>query len=308
MKHLFGPIPSRRLGSILGLDIIPFKTCSFNCIYCELGPTEKTASKRRHYDEPASIVNEVVEFLSANDKRIDYIAFTGSGEPTLNADMGIIADALREKTGIPLALVTNASLFYMDDVRRDAMSFDIVLPSLDSFDEEMFARINRPDRSIDFNEMMDGLRQFSQEFKGSIFLEIMLVKNYNDSDKDILKLRRLLSKLRITKLQINTVIRPPAEENAEPINEEDKRRIKHLLGDIANIETVFHNESRDIEPGEIDDVIALLSRRPCTFATISSSLGIPVEELRQILQKLEKEEKLRVRNFNDEFYYRIKNE
>lgn len=308
MKYLFGPVPSRRLGYSLGIDLVPHKTCTFDCIYCEVGKTTDLTAVRRDFNNSDSIIEEAKSFLEGYEGRIDYITFTGSGEPTLNIKLGHIAREIKKITKIPLALITNTALFGMEDVRRDAMEFDVVLPSLDSVTEESFRQVNKPHRDIRLDSIIDGLIKFSQEYRGRILLEILFVKNVNDSDKDIMALRRILEKMNIDRIQINTVIRPPAYSFARPIDEGDRERIKNLLGDKVQIELAFTPGSLNRTGAGEDEVKKLLQRRPCTYEQISTALGIPSEELNSIIDKLEKSKSIRVDKFGEEFYYSVRND
>lgn len=307
MKYLFGPVPSRRLGYSLGIDLIPHKTCTFDCIYCEVGKTTDLTVRRRDFGNADEIINEVREFLSSYTGRVDYITFTGSGEPTLNAKLGYIAKEIKKITKIPLALITNSALFGNPDVRKDSMGFDVVLPSLDSVIEESFRAVNKPHAEIVLQNIIEGLLKFSEEYKGKILLEILFVKNVNDSDKNIMAFRRVLEKMHIDKIQINTVVRPPAYSSAKPIDENDRERIKNLLGDKVEIELAFNAGSLKKTNASEDDVKRMLQRRPCTYDQISSALGIPGNELNSIIKKLETAKAIRVDKFGEEFYYSVKN-
>lgn len=307
MKYLFGPVPSRRLGYSLGVDIIPYKTCTFDCVYCEVGRTTDKTSDVKDFGNADDIIAETKKFLSQFKGRIDHITFSGSGEPTLHSRLGYMAEEIRKFSGLPLALITNSSLLYREDVRASAMKFDVVLPSLDAASEETFIALNKPQPDITLDLMLEGLEKFVNDYQGRILLEILFVKGINDSNKDILDLRRIIGELKIKHLQINTIVRPPAYDGFLAITEEDKQRIKSLLGDIAEIELVFKSDSENSSKAGETEVIALLSRRPCTFERISASLGIPLEDLRAIIKDLEKQNRISVECFNDEYYYRMKN-
>lgn len=305
MKYIFGPVPSRRLGNIIGLDIIPIKTCTFDCIYCELGRTKNRTLERARFFDPDAIIDETINFIRQYKGDIDYIAFTGSGEPSLNADMGVIARTVKSRTKIPLALVTNSSLMGDPHVREEAMAFDVVLPSLDAFNGEMAAKINRPAENFRFNEMIEGLKLFSNEFTGLIYLEIMFVKGFNDSDRNILELRRILSGMRIDKIQVNTVTRSPAYDYAEPIEENDIARIINIIGDMADAEGVF---TTSIDSGIVNEamVMELLKSRPLKYESISRELGVSLDQLRPVIARLQKKRSVLLENIGGDFYYSIR--
>jgi len=273
-----------------------------------VGKTTDLTIIRRDFGNAEEIIKETRNFLSNYKGRIDFITFTGSGEPTLNLKLGYIAREIRKTTKIPLALITNTALFGTEDVRKDAMEFDVVLPSLDAVTDESFAKVNKPHALVKLNEIVDGLAKFSEEYNGKIFLEILFVKNVNDSEKDIMELRKVLERIRVSKIQINTVIRPPAYSNALPIGENERERIKNLLGDKVEVELAFTPGSSEKTDANEEDVKNLLRRRPCTYEQISSALGIPSEQLNEIISNLEKQNKIRVDKFGEEFYYSVKND
>jgi len=307
MKYLFGPVPSRRLGYSLGIDILPAKVCTFDCIYCEVGKTTRKISEREDFGNSEEILAELKEFLEKFTGRIDHITVSGSGEPTLHKKLGYLAEEIKKITEIPLALITNASLFHMEDVRKEAMLFDVVLPSIDAGLNDTFQKVNQPHRDIVLEDMIDGLKKFCDEYKGKVLLEILFVKGINDSERDILALRKIISVMKVSKLQINTVVRPPAYEGYRPIEEKDKEKIRNLLGDIAEIELVFKSEKDNFSNAGIEDVERLIARRPCTFETISASLGIPIDRLRFIMDELEERKIIKTDQFNGEFFYSILN-
>lgn len=307
-RYIFGPVPSRRLGYSLGVDLVEKKYCSYDCIYCEVGKTTHKIIERIDFYNDEIIVSQIKQFLKDYTGRIDCITFTGSGEPTLNIKMGKIFNEVRSLTRLPITLLTNGSLFYREDVRRESMDFDIVIPSLDSVNEDSFLKVNQPNRDLKLSSIIEGLIKFSKEYKGKLFLEILLVKGVNDSDNDLIGLRKVIEKMRVDKIQINTVVRPPAYSEAKPIGEEDKERIKNLLGDFVQIDLVFSgrdgNNKTNVGKEEVKE---LLKRRPCTFEQISVSLGIDSERLKEILEELEKDlkEKLKIDKFDGEFYYKV---
>lgn len=307
-KYIFGPVPSRRLGYSLGIDLVERKYCSYDCIYCEVGKTTNKIIERIDFHNDEIIVSQIKKFLNDYTGRIDCITFTGSGEPTLNIKMGKILNEVKKSTQLPITLLTNGSLFYREDVRRESMDFDIVIPSLDSVNERSFLNVNQPNKELKLSIIIEGLIRFSKEYKGKLFLEVLLVKGVNDSDNDLIDLRKVIEKMRVDKIQINTVVRPPSYPEAKPISEEDKERIKNLLGDFVQLDLVFSgkNVKNKTNVGKVE-VKELLKRRPCTFEQISVSLGIDSERLKLILEELEKDlkERLKIDKFDGEFYYKV---
>jgi len=179
MKYIYGPVPSRRLGFSLGVDLVPYKICSLDCIYCQLGRTVRKSIVRKMYTQKNDVLGEVKEVLDSN-QLIDYITFSGSGEPTLSSDIGGLIREIKAMTSTPLAVLTNGTLLFREDVQKDLMEADMVLPSLDAASFEMFQKINRPHRALKIDLIIDGLKRFREIYKGQILLEIMLIKGFND--------------------------------------------------------------------------------------------------------------------------------
>ncbi len=289
-KMIYGPVPSRRLGLSLGVDIIPFKTCSYDCIYCQLGRTTEQTLERRSYVTISSLINQLKEVLELN-KGIDYITFSGSGEPTLNQDIGEIIRKVKELTCIPVAVLTNGSLLWEERVRKDLSYADLVVPSLDAVSEEVFHRVNRPASGLSIKKVLRGLKNFTRGFKGKAHLEVMLVKEMNDSEEEMVKINRFLKGLRVHKVELNTVVRPPGESGAKALNNEELIRIKDLFDPGVKVELIsdFRKESsrpyhRDLEKA----IIELLSRRPVRREEMAACLGVHLNEIMKSLHNLER--------------------
>jgi wyosine [tRNA(Phe)-imidazoG37] synthetase (radical SAM superfamily) len=266
--YTYGPVPSRRLGFSLGIDIIPLKTCSLNCIYCQLGPATPKTLQKKEYFPSSEILSQVKKKLSSG-QRIDYITFSGSGEPTLNRALGKLIGEIKKTTSIPVAVLTNSTLLSQKSVRNDLMAADLVVPSLDAATPEIFVRVNRPHPSLNIEEIIQGLRKFSKEFKGSIWLEIMLVKGVNDSLTHIRKLKEAIAKIKPEKVQINTVIRPPAEKYARPLSLKDLENIKKILGKNCEIIVESYREGQISTPEKLEGaILSLVQRRPMTLEEI----------------------------------------
>jgi len=288
MKYIFGPVPSRRLGMSLGTDIISFKTCTLDCIYCQLGVTTVKTLERQSFVPKDEVLNELKDFLSGQNRHIDFITLSGSGEPTLSSDIGDIIHQIKSFTNIPVAVLTNGSLLFRDDVRQDLMEADMVAPSLDSITDESFQKVNRPCKGLTEELIIEGLIRFSHEFKGKIWLEIMIMKGINDSLEELKKIAALTHTLRLDKIHLNTVVRPPAEKFAQAVTAEEMKEIITLFDERAEIiaeidkpvvDTLQHKNME----GEI---LSLLKRRPCTIEDISNSLGIHRNEAIKYVEKL----------------------
>jgi len=291
--HTYGPVPSRRLGFSLGIDIIPFKTCSLNCIYCQLGPTPKKAISRKEYFSPSDIVSQIKKKLSSG-QRIDYITFSGSGEPTLNNALGKIIKEIKKTTSIPVAVLTNSTLLSLKSVRDALMDADLVVPSLDAATQEIFVKVNRPHSSLKLEEIIEGLLKLRNEFKGAIWLEIMLVKGVNDSLSHIRKLKKAINKIKPEKVQLNTVIRPPAEKHARLLSLKELEKIRNILGENCEIIVESHREGQISTPEKLEEaILSLIQRRPVTLAEISASLAKSEDKIKKSLDSLLAEGKIK---------------
>jgi wyosine [tRNA(Phe)-imidazoG37] synthetase (radical SAM superfamily) len=285
-RYVYGPVPSRRLGFSLGVDIIPSKTCTLDCTYCQLGPTRKTVCRRGSWFPPGEILAQIKEAVESGQK-IDVITFSGSGEPTLNRDIGRLIRAIKKMTRIPVVVLTNGTLLTRKEVRRDLAAADIVVPSLDAVPGNLFRRVNRPNRALDPAKIIDGLTLFRKEFRGEIWLEIMLIKGVNDSPAHIEALRAAADRIRPDRVQLNTVVRPPADVKAKPLSPGAMGKIRDALGPRAEIIASF--EKREQAPAAGDFETALLTavgRRPMTAEDISLSLGRHRDEVLKALSSL----------------------
>ena len=288
-KMLYGPVPSRRLGISLGVDIIPYKICSYDCIYCQLGKTTDQTLERKSYVNITSLLDELKETISLNSD-IDYITFSGSGEPTLNKDIGQMIEEVKKFTQIRIAVLTNGSLLWDDKVRKDLSQADLVVPSLDAFTEEIFQKVNRPMKGLGIEKVLNGIKIFCEEFKGKIYLEIMLVKNINDFEEEIKKINQFVKNLRIDKIQLNTVIRPPGDPDAKPLNKEELIGVKTLFDPKLKVELIpdFKRETSRAYQKDLEQrIIELLKRRPTRGEEMAVSLGVHPNEIVKYLQILE---------------------
>jgi len=300
---VYGPVPSWRLGRSLGVDIIPFKTCSFNCIYCEVGRTTNLTVERKEYVSKASVIEELKAFLSKR-KNIDYVTFSGSGEPTLNSKIGEMISEVKKLTDIPVAILTNSSLLNKEEIRRELIKADVILPSLDVVSQSIFESLNRPHPSLKIEEIIEGLIEFRKEFKNKIWLEVLLVRGINDTPEEIYKLARVIEKIGPDKVQLNTVVRPPAEEEVFPLSQEElysiQRELPGKVEVVGKFRKVFKGEHREkLET----DIKSLLKRRPCTLSDISYALKVDPKEVMKNLTILEKHVEIKSELHNRKRYY-----
>ncbi|MDR2577641.1 MAG: radical SAM protein [Chitinispirillales bacterium] len=207
-KHIYGPIRSRRLGNSLGVDMMPLKTCSLDCVYCECGATTELTAQRREYVSADSIIEEIDAYL-ANNPPPDYVTFGGSGEPTLNSGLGRIINHIKQRfPKQKLALLTNSTLLNNRQLRDDILPCDLILPSLDAVSADVFRKINKPAASITCADIIDGLKALSSEYKGMLWLEVFIAPGINDTDGEIAQFKEVISQINPTRVQLNSLDRP----------------------------------------------------------------------------------------------------
>ncbi len=290
LQYIFGPVPSRRLGRSLGVDVIPKKTCTLDCVYCELGPTDQRALRRTEYVPVAPIIADVRTALS-RPERIDTITFSGSGEPTLNSGLGAMIRSVKQLTRLPVAVITNGTLLYLPEVRSDLQEADIVLPSLDAASEKVFQRINRPHPRLRLESMINGLKLFRKEFRGQLWLEILFVKDLNDGDEELARMKNIIDEIAPDKVQLNTVVRPPSVTDAEPLSPDKLACIREFFGRGCEViaSPGRKSGSTSLHP-DAERVLAVLRRRPMTMTDIAWSLDSPLEHVKTVLEQLQEKE------------------
>ena len=214
MKYVYGPVKSRRLGNSLGISTVPYKVCSFDCVYCQLKKTTEKTSQRKEYIPQKEILKEVAGFFKNKPKnlKIDYLTFSGSGEPTLHRSIGSLIKRVKEIASLPVALITNSSSMGNLGVRRALLNADVVIPSLDAVTQDIFKKIDRPMRGLQIRDIISGLLKFRKAFKGSLWLEVMLVRGINDKIDYLQKIKKVIDLIRPDKVQINVPVRTPAEQ------------------------------------------------------------------------------------------------
>jgi wyosine [tRNA(Phe)-imidazoG37] synthetase (radical SAM superfamily) len=285
MKYLFGPVNSRRLGLSQGIDLLPPKICTFNCIFCEIGPTTNLTCELREYTPTSEIIAEIDLLLAGSHPPIDVFTITASGEPALHTGLAQIIAHLKQKTAKPVAVLTNGSLLYRQEVRQALQKADIVIPSLDAALETSFRKINRPAECVNLTDIISGLVQFVEEFKGEVWLEILLIKGINDSPAEIAALSKAVAEIQPDKIQLNTVARPPLESYAAPLGEKELQEIsRQLPGPVEIIVDFTGRKGKRCGNATAADILAMLQRRPCTESDICEALNL--DQVRPLLDSM----------------------
>jgi wyosine [tRNA(Phe)-imidazoG37] synthetase (radical SAM superfamily) len=307
-KHLFGPVPSRRLGMSLGVDLVPHKVCSLNCVYCECGATTNLTTERKEYVPYDEIINELIDFFKANDNP-DYITFSGAGEPTLNIHIGKVIDFIKSNYKVPVAVLTNGSLLSNAEVRQELLQADLILPSLDAASNMAFKKIDRPSSNLNIEDYIEGLINFSHEFNGTIWLEIMILPGFNDDMENLLGLKEAILKINPAKVQLNTLDRPGVIDKIRAATRIELQNIIDTWGldqveIIASTAIRKHNQSfrKDTE----NAILETISRRPCTLDDLQKILGLHVNEINKYLDTLDHDGKIETYRQERGIFYQLK--
>jgi len=288
-QYTYGPVPSRRLGRSLG--------------YCQLGRTEHTRLERAHYT-PVDAVVEDVQSRLRNGPRPDYVTLAGSGEPTLHVGFGEVAGRIKAFTDVPIALVTNGTLFHLAEVRAACRAIDLILPSLDAGDEETFQRINRPHAGLTLQMVVGGLAALRREFAGQLWLEVFVIAGLNDSDEQIARIKACADRIDPHRIQVNTAVRPPAEADVGVPSAQRLEEIRERLGPRAEIiAPVSGLPDTAGARARRQEVLAMLLRRPCTAKDVAEGLGLHPNEAIKHLRRLLDEGAVQVRQRLYETYY-----
>jgi len=309
-KHLFGPVPSRRLGMSLGVDLIPHKICSLNCVYCECGKTTTLTHERKEYVPVDEVYRELRDFF-LNNPDPDYLTFSGAGEPTLHSHIGEVIAFLKElRPEIPVAVLTNGTLFGDPLVRGEMMQADLVLPSLDAATDLALRRVNRPLRSLRAADYVEGLVSFSNEFSGEIWLEILILPGYNDGEENLEALKKAIGKINPTRIQLNTLDRPGTVEGLLPARMTQLQEIATFFG-VKQVEIIAPPEERNQGKSYRTDVesaiLETITRRPCTLADLEKILGLHINAINKYLGILEDAGKVETVEQERGTFYQVRN-
>jgi wyosine [tRNA(Phe)-imidazoG37] synthetase (radical SAM superfamily) len=252
------------------------------------------------------ILEEVRRFLKEETSSIDHLSLSGSGEPTLHSQIRSVIEGIKSITSIPVAVITNGSLFYEEGVRKDLLGADIVLPSLDAVSSEVFLRINRPRLGFSIEKVIEGLVEFRKVYKGQIWLEILFCKDVNDSKEELLRMKKAVDRIQPDRIHLNTVVRPPSEKWAAPLSQKEMEEIQVYFGEKASIITEFDRHPSSISGRDIkEEILEILKRRPLSLSDLSKGMGIPQNELDEYIKPLAQEGKIQTRIFGGSIYYEI---
>ena len=302
MPYVFGPVPSRRLGFSLGIDLIPAKTCTYDCLYCQVGiTTNKTL-------EPGSFspVSEVIEELDQRLEKTapDVITLSGSGEPTLHSGIGQVITRIKRLTDIQVALLTNGSLLWREEVRSRVSGAHIIMPTLSTVFEETFRAIHRPHPDLDLPAMVEGLKSLRRMYRGQMLLEVVFLAGFNDTDRELEGLKKAIDQILPDKIQLNTVVRPPADSRARPLDRERLETIKNYFGKRAEIVAAAPSTKKGTAFDALTiNVLEMARRRPIRADDLATVLDMTLDETESLIQGLIIKGRLREQKHSGEVYY-----
>ena len=302
MTYIFGPVPSRRLGLSLGVDLIPHKTCTFDCLYCEVGRT----TNRTITGKPFAPVDEILRQL---EKRLtectpEVITLAGSGEPTLHSEIHHVISGIRELTDTRIVILTNGSLFWDEAVRQHVLGADLIMPTLSSAVSGTFQAIHRPHADLTLDRIVDGLKLLRSEFDGLIYLEVILLAGFNDTDEEIRALKPLIQEIQPEKIQLNTVVRPPADVCAKALDSRRLEEIKLFLGERAEIVVDIGAEKGALaHDGKGEGLLEMVRRRPLRMKDMANSMGLSIDEVESMVKGLLIKGYLRCQEHSGEIFY-----
>jgi wyosine [tRNA(Phe)-imidazoG37] synthetase (radical SAM superfamily) len=281
------------------VDLVPFKTCTYDCIYCQLGRTTTKTLRREQWVDVEMVLEQVRAGL---ERQPDVITLAGSGEPTLHAGIGAVIAGLKRLTSVPVVVLTNGSLLSDPHVRRDLAAADIVIPSLDAPSEGLFQLVNRPHRDLHLSDIVDGMVAFRQEYVGQIWVEVMLLAGITGIADEVERLAELATRIRPDRIHLNTAVRPPAESYVDPVPEQALHAFAGFFTPPADVVTGRPSATLDGHATRAD-VLALLSRRPCSTADVAAGLGIHYDEALKSLAALVDEGAIKLHTHEGAVFY-----
>jgi wyosine [tRNA(Phe)-imidazoG37] synthetase (radical SAM superfamily) len=262
MKYVFGPISSKRLGQSLGVDLLPPKSCTWNCLYCQLGKTRSFVTERQEFFPREDILEEIGQALKVN-RNLDWITFVGSGETMLYKGIGWLIAQVKKLTTVPVAVITNGSLLYLPEVREELLQADAVLPSLNAGSEALHNKIDRPASGLTFQQHVDGLVAFRHEYQGRLWIEVMLLGGINDSDEALHDLARVLQQINPDMVHLVLPTRPAPEQEIRLPSDECLEQAIAILSEVAMVVNPLKgNMDLRSAPDLLEAITAIVSRHP----------------------------------------------
>lgn len=303
-KYLFGPVPSRRLGRSLGIDVTPLKTCSFDCIFCQCGCTTRHVTERAEFVPFTDVCAELEQWL-AEDGQADVITFAGSGEPTLYSRLGELIDFIKARTEIPVIVLSNGTLFQRLDVCDEAAKADIVKTSLSAWDEESFQTINRPALGLSFKTVVAGEHNFRKRFGGELWLEVFLMEGINAAPDQVEQIAAIANGIHPDKIHLNTAVRPPAEADVRPVAKETLESFRDLFEPRADVIASF--EAAPPAGGvelNAESLVDLIHRHPATAEQLAAVSGADALAIEEALAPLIESSRLQIEERDGERWYK----
>ncbi len=301
-RYLFGPVPSRRLGSSFGVDLVSAKTCSFDCVFCQVGRTGVLTIDRKEYVPVSAVVAELQDWIGHGGKA-DFITLAGAGEPTLNVGFGHVIDAIHHLSKIKTAILSNGSLFYMPEVRLDACMSDLVKVSLGAWDQDSFEKLNQPIAGLKFSSVLEGLRVFGKEFKGVLWLEIFVVAGINDQKESMQRIADLAFEIGPDHIHLNTVVRPPADHSARAVSLKVLEQFASLFSPVAEVIPSFSTRDPSMTDGGKKNIAGLLARHPCRIEDVAMLFGGDCAKAKVLLSEMLSQGDVRLEMHGEQSFY-----
>jgi wyosine [tRNA(Phe)-imidazoG37] synthetase (radical SAM superfamily) len=301
-SHLFGPVPSRRFGQSLGVDLTPYKTCSLDCIFCQLGRTLNKTVTRREYVSTDAVISELRHWLNTNGKA-DYITLSGSGEPTLHSQFGKVIEFINNNSSIPTALLTNGTLLNLPEVRKSACEAKVVKISLSAWDQASYEQVNRPYPNLQFDQLVEGQKAFRARYKGQLWMEVFLISGINSRPDQLRNISLLAKKITPDHIHLNTAVRPPSEDVGMALSEQEMSALAPLFHPRAEVMAEFNADLSKHVLANQATILAMLQRRPCTAKQIAAGFDMHFNTVTKYLGQLMRTHRIRSENRNADVYY-----
>lgn len=300
--YLFGPVPSRRFGRSLGVDLTPHKTCSQDCVFCQIGRTTNRTVTRQEYVPVDAVVTEVAQWLKV-DGNAHYITLSGCGEPTLHSGFGEVLKFIRASSRIPTVLLTNGTMLHLPEVRSAACHAHIVKVSLSAWDQASYEWVNRPHPDLEFSQLVEGQRAFRAQFSGKLWMEVFLIAGMNSTPSDVSRIAALAEEIGPDRIHLNTAVRPPAEQFVAPLSRERLSSLIHLFRPTAEVIADFEAKQKaGLHPTQ-EAIHSMLQRRPSTADQIAKAFGMHLNEVSKYLGVLMREKRIDAKRLERSLYY-----